>query len=256
MMRVITAVALFALALYLIFWSANWGFQLAAVCMGSLCYWEYAGLVAAHGARRPLVFGALAGFVLLLRPDQMIPAMAVLVILALTAALRFPDPREILPSVAAEFLGTFYTFLPWLFAMRLRAASIHLLFFALALNWIGDTAAYYTGRAWGRHKLAPVISPNKSWEGAIASVLASVVFGLAYLGYTMPRLPWWPVVLLAIVGNIAGQFGDLAESALKRGAGVKDSGQLLPGHGGMLDRVDSTLFALPTVYLLFVALRP
>jgi phosphatidate cytidylyltransferase len=255
MKRVITAIALVALALYLIFWAADWGFTLAAVCMGLLCYWEYAGLAAAHGIPKPLVFGALAGLLVLLRPDQAVPGMALLVIAALIAALRFPDPRAILPSVAGAFLGSFYTFLPWLFAIRLRRESVHLLFFALALNWIGDTAAYYTGRTWGRHKLAPVVSPNKSWEGAIASVLASVAFGLLYLGYEMPRLPWWEIALLAIVGNVAGQLGDLAESAMKRGAGVKDSGQLLPGHGGMLDRVDSTLFALPAVYLLFAALQ-
>jgi phosphatidate cytidylyltransferase len=226
MKRVITAIALLALALYLIFWAAGWGFQLAAVIMGLLCFWEYTGLVAAHGIPKQFVFGALAGLLILLRP-----------------------------SVASAFLGSFYTFLPWLFAIRLRQESVHLLFFALALNWIGDTAAYYGGRTWGRHKLAPIVSPNKSWEGAIASVIASILFGLLYVGYVMPRLPWWEIAGLAIVGNIAGQFGDLAESAMKRGAGVKDSGQLLPGHGGMLDRVDSTLFALPTVYLLYAALE-
>lgn len=255
MKRVITAIALFALALYLIFWAADWGFRIAAVCMGLLCYWEYAGLVGAHGIPRSFVFGALAGVVILLRPEWTLSAMAVLVILALIASLRFSNPQEILPSVASAFLGSFYTFLPWLFAIRLRRESVHLVFFALALNWIGDTAAYYTGRAWGRHRMAPVVSPNKSWEGAIASVVASVAFGMVYLRYVMPRPPWWEIVVLGIVGNIAGQFGDLAESAMKRGAGVKDSGHLLPGHGGMLDRVDSSLFALPTVYLLFAGME-
>lgn len=255
MSRVITALALLALALYLIFFSADWGFELAAVCLGLLCYWEYAGLVAPHGIPRSLLFGMLAGLLILIRPDQLVPGMALLLIIALIAALRFPNPRDILPSVGSAFLGSFYTFLPWLFAIWLRQESVHLLFFALALNWIGDTAAYYTGRAWGRHKLAPTVSPNKSWEGAGASVAASVIFGLLYLGYMMPRVPWWQVVVLAVLGNIAGQCGDLAESAMKRGAGVKDSSELLPGHGGMLDRVDSSLFALPAVYLLFAALQ-
>jgi phosphatidate cytidylyltransferase len=255
MSRVITALALVALALYLVFWAADWGFELAAVCMGLLCYWEYSGLVAAHGIPKSLLFGPLAGLLMLLRPDQLIPGMGLLVIVALIAALRFANPRDILPSVASAFFGSFYTFLPWLFAIRLRRESVHLVFFALALNWIGDSAAYYTGRAWGRHKLAPIVSPKKSWEGAAASVVASVVFGLLYLGFVMPRVPWWQVVVMAMLGNIAGQFGDLAESAMKRGAGVKDSGNLLPGHGGMLDRVDSSLFALPTVYLLFAALQ-
>lgn len=253
MKRVITAIALIALAIYLVFFSADWGFQIAAVCMGLLCYWEYAGLVAAHSIRRPGIFGALAGVLILLRPDQLLPGILLLVMLAFIAALRLPNMRQILGAVACAFLGSFYAIAPWRFAIELRRESIHLLFFALAINWIGDTAAYYAGRAFGRHRLAPIVSPGKTWEGAIASVAASVAFGLVYLGYLMPLLPWWEVVALAVVGNVAGQFGDLAESAIKRGAGVKDSGNLLPGHGGMLDRVDSSLFALPAVYLLFTA---
>jgi phosphatidate cytidylyltransferase len=163
--------------------------------------------------------------------------------------------REILTSVACTFLGSFYTFAPWRFSIDLRRESVHLLFFALALNWIGDTAAYYVGRHVGLHKLAPIISPMKSWEGSTASVAASVIFGLLYLGYFMPRLPWWQTLLLSVLGNVAGQFGDLAESAMKRGAGMKDSGNLLPGHGGMLDRVDSSLFAVPAIYLLFTSVK-
>src|SRR5579863_8648291 len=255
MKRVITAIALIALAVYLIFFAADWGFKLAALCMSSLCYWEYSGLVAAHAIPRPGVFGALAGLLILFRPDQTLAGVVLLVILAFVASLRFPNPRDILTGVACAFLGSFYAFAPWRFSIDLRHESIHLLFFALALNWIGDSAAYYAGRAFGRHRLAPVISPMKSWEGAIASVAASVVFGLLYLGYFMQRLRWWDIAVMAVLGNVAGQLGDLAESAMKRGAGVKDSGSLLPGHGGMLDRVDSSLFALPAVYLLFASLR-
>ncbi len=250
MQRVITAIALIALAIYLIFFAANWGFAIAAVCMGLLCYWEYAGLVAAHSIPKPGVFGALGGVLILFRPGLTLPGIVLLMLLAFIAALRLRNVREIVGAVGCTFLGSFYTFAPWRFAIDLRAESVHLLFFALALSWVGDTAAYYGGRAFGRHRLAPVVSPKKTWEGAGASVTASVVFGLVYLGYFAPRLPWWEVAVMAVVGNIAGQFGDLAESAIKRGAGVKDSGNLLPGHGGILDRVDSTLFALPAVYLL------
>lgn len=254
MKRVITAIALIALAMYLIFFAANWGFELAAVCMGSLCYWEYAGLVAAHSIPKPGVFGALGGLLILFWPRLTLPGIVLLLVAALIAALRLPNMRDILGAVACAFLGSFYTFAPWRFAIDLRRESVHLLFFALALTWIGDTAAYYGGRAFGRHRLAPIVSPKKTWEGAAASVAASVVFGLLYLGYFAPQLPWWEVAGMAVVGNITGQFGDLAESSIKRGAGVKDSGNLLPGHGGMLDRVDSSLFALPAVYLLFTGL--
>ncbi|MGH9693929.1 MAG: phosphatidate cytidylyltransferase, partial [Bryobacteraceae bacterium] len=93
------------------------------------------------------------------------------------------------------------------------------------------------------------ISPNKSWEGASASILASLLFGIVYLHYA-GQGTWWQAAILAVLGNIAGQLGDLAESAVKRGGGVKDSGTLLPGHGGMLDRVDSSLFTLPVVYVI------
>jgi phosphatidate cytidylyltransferase len=120
--------------------------------------------------------------------------------------------------------------------------------YALLLNWTGDIGAYYIGRPFGRHKLAPVVSPQKSWEGAIASVIASVLVAGAYLLHFVPGVTPAQAVGLTVAANIAGQLGDLAESALKRGAGVKDSGAILPGHGGFLDRVDSTLFALPVVY--------
>jgi phosphatidate cytidylyltransferase len=171
-----------------------------------------------------------------------------LLICGLAWAIRRDDLRDILPRVSAEFFGAIYTFLPWHYAELLRARSIHWLFFALALNWFGDSVAYYVGRAFGKHPLAPVVSPKKSWEGAAGSVLGSVVFGLLYMGYFQPDTAAWKVILLAAVANVAGQFGDLAESAMKRGAGVKDSGRILPGHGGMLDRLDSSLFALPVVY--------
>lgn len=253
MKRVVTAIALIAFAIYLIFFSPDWGFGIGALCLGLLCYWEYAGLVAAHSIPRPGVFGALGGLLILFWPEFAWQGIVLLVLLAFIVALRLENMRDILSTVACALLGSFYAFAPWRFAVDLRAESVHLLFFALALTWIGDTAAYYGGRAFGRHRLAPIVSPKKTWEGAGASVAASVIFGLLYLGHFMARLPWWQVALMAIVGNVAGQFGDLAESSIKRGAGVKDSGTLLPGHGGILDRVDSSLFALPAVYLLFTA---
>jgi phosphatidate cytidylyltransferase len=96
--------------------------------------------------------------------------------------------------------------------------------------------------------MAPRVSPNKSWEGAVASVVASVLIAGAYLLHFVPWIAPGQVVLLTIAANAAGQLGDLAESAIKRGVGLKDSGSILPGHGGILDRVDSTLFSLPLIY--------
>jgi phosphatidate cytidylyltransferase len=120
--------------------------------------------------------------------------------------------------------------------------------YGLLLNWVGDIGAYYIGRPFGKHKLAPRVSPKKSWEGSIASVFTSAVVGTFYLQRFLPIVPLWQAAALSVAANIAGQLGDLAESAMKRGAHVKDSGVILPGHGGLLDRVDSTLFALPVIY--------
>jgi phosphatidate cytidylyltransferase len=98
-----------------------------------------------------------------------------------------------------------------------------------------------------------LISPAKTWEGAVGAVVFSVIYGVVFLGWALPSVPWWHVALLSLGANIAGQLGDLVESAMKRGAGVKDSGSMLPGHGGWLDRLDSSLFSMPTVafYLSF-----
>jgi phosphatidate cytidylyltransferase len=118
----------------------------------------------------------------------------------------------------------------------------------LLVNWAGDIGAYYVGSAIGRHRLAERVSPKKTWEGAAGSVVASLLIAGSYLMRFVGGLTILQVLTITIAANIAGQMGDLAESAMKRGAHMKDSGTLLPGHGGMLDRVDSTLFSLPVVY--------
>ncbi len=212
--------------------------------------------MAAHGIAKPGPLGWLLGLLIIFFPQFTLPGASVLLLAMFVYALRQDNLRNVLTEVAASFMGVFYTFVPWRFAIDLRAVSIHLLFFALALNWVGDSAAYYVGRAIGKHKLAPSVSPGKSWEGAIASVIGAIIFGLLYLGHFVPQLPLWQVAIIAAIANVAGQLGDLAESAMKRGAGMKDSGNLLPGHGGFLDRLDSSLFALPVVYVLYRVLLP
>jgi phosphatidate cytidylyltransferase len=252
MKRAVTAILLIAVAIYLVFWAPNWLFLVAACCMGLLCYLEYSGLVEAHEIPRPRVFGILAGLLIVVWPEETLASLTLLAALALATALGRANLRGVLPQVSSAFFGALYTFAPWRFATLLRSESKHWLFFGLALNWIGDTAAYYVGRGFGKHQLAPIVSPKKSWEGAAGSVLGSVLFGVLYMGYFEPEAPPWHIAAIAVLGNIAGQLGDLAESAMKRGAAVKDSGHMLPGHGGILDRVDSSLFALPVVYVLSV----
>ena len=250
MNRLLTALALIALAAYLVFFSPQPIFVGGALAFAVLCYWEFSGLVAAQSIPRPGPGGWMVGLLIVLFPQFALPGASILLIATFVIALRQDSLRDVLPEVSASFMGAFYTFGPWRYAIELRAVSVHLLFFALALNWVGDSAAYYVGRAIGKHKLAPTISPGKSWEGAIASVAGSVIFGLLYVGHFVPQIALWQVAIIAAVANVAGQFGDLAESALKRGSGLKDSSNLLPGHGGFLDRLDSSLFALPVVYVL------
>jgi len=138
------------------------------------------------------------------------------------------------------------------------ALGPRMVLFLLVLLWAGDTMAYFTGRAIGRHKLASEISPGKTWEGAVANLAGSVVVGIVAaqwiaLPVTQPRVH---LAAMAALANVAGQLGDLTESAYKRSAGAKDSGSLLPGHGGMLDRIDSLIFAAPVVWYYFHTLLP
>ena len=190
-----------------------------------------------------------AGLLLLFPAVDMLGLTVVLTALALSLSMRADPLAKALPRAALLGIGVLYIFLPFRCAVLIREGSPHWLMYALLLSWIGDTGAYYVGRRWGRHKMAPRISPGKSWEGAAASVAVAIAAGVAYLHWTLPQVGWLEVVVLSAAVNAAGQIGDLAESAMKRGAGVKDSGHILPGHGGFLDRVDSTLFTLPAVYL-------
>ena len=194
--------------------------------------------------------GYAFGFVILALPLPGILVATLLVMLGMALALRSIDLAAALPSAGAFALGILYIFGGWRTAIDLGRISPHWLLMACALNWVGDTAAMLAGRAFGRHKLAPVISPGKTWEGSVASLLTSMAFGVFYILWALPAFPWWKSLLIATAANVAGQIGDLAESALKRGANVKDSGTMLPGHGGWLDSVDSTLFAMPVVRLM------
>ena len=254
MKRIVTALVLIPLVTYVALWGPQWLLLLVTSVVALLCFREYCWIVASHHIDRPGPAAYAAGLLVLLVPRPDILLITLLALVALTLMLRSSEMARGLAGAAAFVLGIVYIFGAWRCTVPLRAASPYWLLFALALNWVGDTAAYLVGRTVGRHKLAPRLSPAKSWEGSIASLVASLAFGLFYLGWLIPDVP--PAVRLAIsgAGNVAGQLGDLAESMLKRGAGIKDSGSLLPGHGGWLDRVDSTLFALPVIYGLLAAL--
>jgi phosphatidate cytidylyltransferase len=156
---------------------------------------------------------------------------------------------ETLPAAGISCSALLLVALPFTFAVRIHGISLvgpYLLLFALVITWVGDTSAYFVGRAIGCHAFAPQLSPKKTWEGAVASFAGSIlvaVIAAHWVNDATIRL-----VGMAAAGNVAGQMGDLLESAYKRSAGVKDSGALLPGHGGMLDRIDALILAIPIVW--------
>jgi phosphatidate cytidylyltransferase len=142
--------------------------------------------------------------------------------------------------------------LPFSAAVRIDGVPIigpKLLLFGLVLVWVGDTLAYFVGRSFGRMRMAPQLSPKKTWEGAAANLLGSAIVAIVFFEWL--GLDAFQAVVMACLANVAGQAGDLLKSAYKRAAGVKDSGTMLPGHGGILDRIDALILALPVVWYYF-----
>ena len=189
----------------------------------------------------------------------------------LTVAMRRTGLPSGYPAAAASTFAFAYIAIPMalLVAIRQQPAGAIWTIYTLLAVWSGDIFAYFVGKSLGRHRMSPEISPKKTWEGAVASIVASVIVGTLWIQhapqissallriglidrpdgmYGLEQPPLWPIILLSAVVNIAAQLGDLVESLIKRGAGVKDSGTILPGHGGMLDRIDAMLFAVPVVW--------
>jgi phosphatidate cytidylyltransferase len=187
-------------------------------------------------------------------PDLLLLALPAFVIAVLVAAMLRGAPFDkMIASTGATILGVLYVVLlgGHLLALRTgfkQALAADLLSFFFLVIMGSDTGAYYTGRALGRHKLAPKISPGKTWEGAVGGMVASLLMAVLAHYWFFPELSLRAALPLAAVMNVLGVLGDLTESALKRGAGAKDAAQILPGHGGLLDRLDSLLFNAPVIY--------
>lgn len=218
--------------------------------------WELFRMLKGHGISFFPFSGAL--WIWLMIATSLIPSATVPVIalggvgVALIALVnRNPKAFEgaITTSWAALYLGLFFSFLV---RIRQDPHGMQLAYTFFFIIWATDTMAYFVGRRWGNHKLLPAISPKKSWEGTVGGTLAGTLVGLflaRWIGLGMVSAG-----LFGVVVSVVGQMGDLLESSLKRYTGVKDSGSLLPGHGGILDRFDSALFALPIAYYLLRSL--
>jgi len=305
--RVITAVILIPLVVVTLFLAPLWLFTLITFVVAALAAFEYLSIATAQGFK-PMVatsYVLLAlSFAIFFVMSRLVesgsanwlhamlgmgffffglPAISFLAPLVLLLVGLSADPlSDALPGAAISYLLLPYVAftLGLLPILRNSANGALYLLFLMLLVWCGDIAAYYVGRAIGRHKLAPRISPGKTWEGSAGSVLGAIMAGLLLFHYINPIADFFQrigllsppgyiaisgvhqsftlaparlVVLYAVCVNVAAQLGDLVESALKRGAGVKDSGALLPGHGGVLDRIDALLFALPVGLIFYLA---
>jgi phosphatidate cytidylyltransferase len=277
MKRILTAIVLIVAVFALVFFGKLWMITLAAALVAELAAYEYLQLAAvgaeAHGAKLRIPFwwmglGTALAFVVTLPSfpvEDQLPVLSALT-LALFAWNGFRAPLiQVLPDTAQGLFGLLYiayplTLIPMLWKQE---DGVALLLFLMVCVWAGDIAALYFGRAFGKRKLAPRLSPGKTVVGAIASIAGSVLAGMAVVwagsvltdhGNMILHIaqPIWQSLIMAVLLNIAAQAGDLLESAIKRGAGVKDSGTMLPGHGGILDRIDALLVAAPVLWYLLL----
>ena len=286
--RIATAVVLIPIVLALILRAPVWVLAIFAGAVALATIQEFLKLTESYGVRpmawpthlfAGLFFAFLAfssaGETPLLSTEKFLITLGFAAALApfvfLTRAMRDGDLATGYPAAAASAFAFTYIALPMGMLVQLRQqwAGAFLVLYLLLVVWAGDIFAYFVGKAIGKHLLAPRVSPKKTWEGAVASVVASVGVGWLLFHYALPissallraglierrdglfgleQPAMGPIIALTVVLNIAAQLGDLVESLIKRGAGVKDSGSLLPGHGGMLDRIDALLFAAPVLW--------
>ncbi|MEO7908221.1 MAG: phosphatidate cytidylyltransferase [Roseiflexaceae bacterium] len=272
--RVLSAALLLPLMIVLVWWSV-WSVGITVVLA------TVAGLLELYAAFRQggyqprtlvgigsaLAIIAAISFQPMVAFDLLLPVVTCIIVVGLVAELTYPQQSGSLPSWSLTLAGAFY--LAWLLShfillRSLNAPALHdsiftqfgmqpgvaWIYYACAITWLQDTSAYFVGRSFGRHKLAPILSPKKTWEGAAGGMLGAILTGV--LGVLLLGLPITLLqgALLGLVGGIVGPLGDLSESLIKRQVGLKDAGNLIPGHGGILDRADSLLFTIPILYYL------
>ena len=235
-------------------------FTILVAIWGLLAVFEFYRMVVTSKIALLTCFGLVWTLLFILSPhfqnDFPVPLVSLLlssaVVISLILLLLCRQKEASFIAWAWTIAGTLYV--GWLLshfvALRGLDDGRNWVFFALFVTFSSDTTAFFIGRALGRHHLAPHISPGKTWEGAIGGILGAIVVSLLFTLPTPLSLPlsYWQAILLGLLVSILGQLGDLVESLLKRNTGVKDSGKLLPGHGGFLDRIDSIVFAGIVVY--------
>ena len=254
MLRLLSGLVIIAVTLAAVLFLPAWPLLAVAEAVLVLAFVEYARIADALGANVPRVVSAVAAMVVcaamaLSLPLELPLVAATLSIGALAVGARVPGPA-VLADVAVACFPMLYLGLPLGALVALHstfgAAAVLLL---LATIIVSDTAQYYTGRSLGRHKLSPLVSPKKTVEGALGGFVIAPAVAAAAGRWWLPQVPTGRLLLIAFALVGLGIAGDLFESLLKRSAGVKDSSALIPGHGGVLDRIDALLFAAPAFYL-------
>jgi phosphatidate cytidylyltransferase len=289
--RVLTAAVLIPIVVAVIWWGPTW---LIALIVGGITilalieFFAIGSLAGLHGFRNWTIVCSLA--LVFVQWDSTrigsdvigwmgypryllgwpIPVQSVFVVFLLgigvATVVSKRDVKGAMGSAAVTCAGMLLVALPMSFAVILQSWGRHggALLFTLSLVWVGDSVAFFVGRKYGRRMLSPSISPNKTWEGAIGNLIGTAVVagavGTSLVQWTKDRFEpgWTPILHFLMVGalvSVFGQVGDLLESAYKRSAGVKDSGALLPGHGGVLDRIDALIFAVPVVWAYLTLLK-
>lgn len=286
--RVATAVVLIPIVLVLVLRAPIPVLALVAALVALLTVQELLRLSEAYGIRpfywQTYVFVGAFFLVLAINPASSTPLLSTAnlvgtaafaatlgAFLFLTVGMRRADLSSAFPAAMVSVFAFAYIGMPLGMLVQLRQhwSGGFLLLYLLLIVWAGDIFAYFVGRSLGRHLMSPRVSPKKTWEGAAASMVASLLVGMLLFNYALPisgaflrahlieardgmfalqKPSLWPILLLSALINVAAQLGDLVESLIKRGAGVKDSGSILPGHGGMLDRIDALLFAAPVLW--------
>jgi phosphatidate cytidylyltransferase len=259
MKRLLTAAVCLPVVLAVVGWAPAWSLALVVALATALGVTELARLAEGAGLRVhrgiAIILGAVAAFLFLGGErvgTRILMLLAVAVALALVRGLApGGGPDGALASASVTVFAVLYpgVLLGYLVGLRTAGMGRELVFFLITVIWVSDTAAYYLGSALGHHPLAPRVSPGKTMEGAIAGILGAAAAAAACRYLFLPELGPMAPLLGAGLG-VVGIVGDLGESVLKRGAGVKDTAGLLPGHGGMLDRIDSLLLAAPLFYYL------
>jgi phosphatidate cytidylyltransferase len=275
--RIVTGAILIPIVVALVYFGPSWLVTIVAGVVGLLAMMEFFRLSAQMGLRGFRLWTMLCAAALFyaqwltgtmevhrlssgteiithIFAGDYFSAEAVFLIFLFGAALAGVATRvaiaDVLPAIAASSAALIFVAWPFSYLVRMDgnlSTGPVLVLFALAIVWAGDTVAYFVGKSMGRTKMAPALSPKKTWEGALGNVIGSLIVGYCFARWQNGDVMAW--LATAVLANIAGQVGDLVESAYKRGAGVKDSGAMLPGHGGMLDRIDSLIFAAPVVWL-------